>query len=819
MFCPNCGSKIEPSQKFCIECGLMIPTENKSSTPATDSGYDNTISDNEQNFSYPTSFPNQNQSENEYPASSVAGDYQPQQPESPPMVGYQPQQPESYPIGSYQMPIQNDGFQQQAASQMSSYNPQQSFDQQARAYNGTLPITNNYSPTTEVKTKKPASPKKIIIIAISVLLIIAIGIVAFIFIRKKLAHDYIVNNPTKAAIASYKVYLDENDSDDPIYTLLKNAATQGTLNLNATGAIKSDYNQSNTNIDVKAQYGYDKKAGRYYLKVDGGKLLSTATIGNAASGNGDSTFIEMNLDPEKLFLNYNIASKNGKYYIDNKNFRQDISNSIFSPDNDNVLLFKDKQSFNNFVDAYETAVKQITTKYTEKSALTETIERITKIIETNGNSNVTDGTAIISNGQKTSEISADVITYSFDKNSLKKTLNDIIPELESYLDKTITDSKQKADPKEALKKSFEEAINSFDSNTDNDLKVTIRIYLDKDNHSVIKNEADITGSDKNSDMHFYADFLKAPDNMICAKLTGKDSDGQEKSISAKLVKSDNGTVVKYDLSVDMTSPEPQINMTDVQPAENEPKKQSITASFEYNRSTKKFKATAGSGQNGISVSYTGEADFTEKSMHLKLDDIINNEYMKLSLSIDFSNTAPAAVNTAGAKNYLKLTKQEYDEAFKDMIPYIGGGYTPQPQYNDYSFNYDDYNYSYDENSSAYSQNDVSDYDAAITESLLKTYYSGVSSGTITKDDYPQISVLPNKGASASERKSAADNSTIGDAFDYYYSDYLAEKLSDFCVTEDGNIITKSSQSNTGKEIILSSISVDTKLGDIFNSAV
>ena len=112
-----------------------------------------------------------------------------------------------------------------------------------------------------------------------------------------MAHDYIVNNPTKAAIASYKVYLDENDSDDPIYTLLKNAATQGTLNLNATGAIKSDYNQSNTNIDVKAQYGYDKKAGRYYLKVDGGKLLSTATIGNAASGNGDSTFIEMNLDP------------------------------------------------------------------------------------------------------------------------------------------------------------------------------------------------------------------------------------------------------------------------------------------------------------------------------------------------------------------------------------------------------------------------------------------------------------------------------------------------------------------------------------------
>lgn len=818
MFCPNCGSKIEPSQKFCIECGLMIPTENKSSTPATDSGYDNTISDNEQNFSYPTSFPNQNQNLNEYPPSYAADTYQ-QQPESPPMGGYQPQQPESYPIGSYQMPIQNDGFQQPAASQMGSYNPQQSFDQQARAYNGTLPITNNYSPTTEVKTKKPASPKKIIIIAISVLLIIAIGIVAFIFIRKKLAHDYIVNNPTKAAIASYKVYLDENDSDDPIYTLLKNAATQGTLNLNATGAIKSDYNQSNTNIDVKAQYGYDKKAGRYYLKVDGGKLLSTATIGNAASGNGDSTFIEMNLDPEKLFLNYNIASKNGKYYIDNKSFRQDISNSIFSPDNDNVLLFKDKQSFNNFVDAYETAVKQITTKYTEKSALTETIERITKIIETNGNSNVTDGTAIISNGQKTSEISADVITYSFDKNSLKKTLNDIIPELESYLDKTITDSKQKADSKEALKKSFEEAINSFDSNADNDLKVTIRIYLDKDNHSVIKNEADITGSDKNSDMHFYADFLKAPDNMICAKLTGKDSDGQEKSISAKLVKSDNGTVVKYDLSVDMTSPEPQINMTDVQPAENEPKKQSITASFEYNRSTKKFKATAGSGQNGMSVSYTGEADFTEKSMHLKLDDIINNEYMKLSLSIDFSNTAPAAVNTAGAKNYLKLTKQEYDEAFKDMIPYIGGGYTPQPQYNDYSFNYDDYNYSYDENSSAYSQNDVSDYDAAITESLLKTYYSGVSSGTITKDNYPQISGLPNKEASASERKSAADNSTIGDAFDYYYSDYLAEKLSDFCVTEDGNIITKSSQSNTGKEIILSSISVDTKLGDIFNSAV
>ena len=253
MFCPNCGSKIEPSQKFCIECGLMIPTENKSSTPATDSGYDNTISDNEQNFSYPTSFPNQNQNLNEYPASSVAGDYQPQQPESPPMGGYQPQQPESYPIGSYQMPIQNDGFQQPAASQMSSYNPQQSFDQQARAYNGTLPITNNYSPTTEVKTKKPASPKKIIIIAISVLLIIAIGIVAFVFIRKKLAHDYIVNNPTKAAIASYKVYLDENDSDDPIYTLLKNAATQGTLNLNATGAIKSDYNQSNT----KTNSNYD----------------------------------------------------------------------------------------------------------------------------------------------------------------------------------------------------------------------------------------------------------------------------------------------------------------------------------------------------------------------------------------------------------------------------------------------------------------------------------------------------------------------------------------------------------------------------------
>ena len=107
------------------------------------------------------------------------------------------------------------------------------------------------------------------------------------------------------------------------------------------------------------------------------------------------------------------------------------------------------------------------------------------------------------------------------------------------------------------------------------------------------------------------------------------------------------------------------------------------------------------------------------------------------------------------------------------------------------------------------------YDGNKLQNVLKNFYAGVISGTINEDTagYLVTATLPKQNASASERKTAANELTVLSAIEQQGMQalYTDEYLSNF-MYGNSKIVYKSS---AGSNEFKGPITLDTKLGDIF----
>ncbi len=760
MFCPICGNKIDPEQKFCESCGspLNQPAAEESTAPV------------QNDFS-------------QAPAHSPSyGDMPPQQmPENPafntqPQNGFMNNQPADMPSTQGFTPPAADVHPQPVQNYQMPDQPR------SVSYSGTMPITNSapvggYTSNYPTPAKKSGSMKKFIIIAVIIILLVAIGIAAFFFIRRKIERDFIVSNPTKSTLSSYQKYFDANEADDPFYTMLKSLADSGTVKATVSGEYGSD--SSSVPINAVLNFGYDRKQANFYLKADASETYKKlAAMNNSNDASNGNLIYEYNLNPDFMYVNYDIAGKSGKYYIDNKTFRDDITSSVFSPDKNNLFGFADKEAFNNFVDSYEKMMKELeasTKENNDDSDVQKTLENIVKSLEKNGNVTVEDGTAVLTHSTDNKSVSADVITYTFDKKGLKAVVNDLRENLNEYFGKIIENKDQREQMTKSLNDSFDSLTKSFDELNDS-AKLVIKIYLDRNDHSVLQNTIELSGATDNAEDKLFVDlqFINSPDRVIALDAT-VNSNGSTNSVNATLKKTDDGTKITYRLD-----------------AKSSADNSSIFASVEYNRSSKEFKISAGTSDQSEPFSYTGKADFSGNKLTFNLPGIVKNDTINLSLDLEISNEAPAKADISNAKNFLKITadevKQEFG-SFGNALSSLGIG-SGQNTGNDYPYDDDDngYDYNDDENSQfSFSSSSASIADATAIDSCAKSYYAGVIAGTITSSDDPANTKLPSRNATTAQRRAAADSCTLHDAMKWNNLESLEEKLTEMAANKEGTI--------------------------------
>ena len=742
MFCPSCGNKIDPTKKFCEHCGS--PIDASAAEPEQAASYEQfPAPDADQNFS-------------QQPANNMQIPFsapQPPQPENNPVPG-------SFPANNAPQPVN-------------------------KSYSGTMPITNGSRPDSfydlsyPAKTKK-SSAKTFLIIAIVALLVAVIGVTAFFLIRKKIDRDYIINNPTKSTLSSYEKFVEENESGSPFYSFFKNARKSGTVTVTASGNV----NMNGQTKDVKASacYGYDVNNYNYYFKLDAADMLVGLSGSDETGG-----LLEADFNKENLYFNFDLFGSKGKFYIDNKNFREDINNSIFSPDKDNILGLPDKKSFDKFIDSYEKAIEElgkVKDSGIEDGQLKKSYDNMIKIIEEKGSVKVDDGNAELTKGSEKTTVSADVITYTYDKKGFKALVTGIRDELKNIINSSGAETKDS----DSMDESFKQFLDSFENNSGDNFKLTVTVYLDKNTHSALKTTIDMTGVNKDSDNSLKADmqFFKAPDNLITVDATVK-SNGTENKFNLKLKKTDDKTTIKYDLDANSSA---------------NSKDSSIHASLEYNRSSGDFTVSAGLSDQGAQFSYKGKLEISDTALKLKLPDIYKNDSLQLSLDIDYSNKAPAKPDVSDAKNLLKLSKDEFTNLFsgaENTISALTGRNTP--------IDYDSYDYGGD-NSSLSNVSYISD--ASSIDTSLKSFYAGVISGTITSKENPKY---PEPGSSIAVKKEAAKNLTIGDALEYNGLESLKDTLYRFGADSEGNVFTIYDTENYDKIVFYFDSS--TKLGDIY----
>ncbi len=744
MLCPTCGKEIDDSQKFCEYCG--------SSTRIVPNADINTSDNGNQQFK------------------SISFD-------TPPV--------------DYSSAFQPSDVQQTRGMNAPAYGTEISENNTGSENHYPDP----YSAGPEPVKKKPFfTPKKIIIISVIALLVAVIGVMSVFLIHRKLERDYIVNNPTKSTFNSYQKYFEENNSDDPLYTILKNVQNTATLKVSASGAVNAE--GQDMDFKASADLGYNKKEGRYYLKLDAGDIMKYAYSGESESQTSNG-ILEINQTPQNLYFNYDLFGSKGKYIIDNVNFRQAINDSIFSPDKDNVLKLEDKESFNQFVDAYENAVKELSSAADESDEPTEletAYENLIKIAEKNGNVIVGDGMATVYNGSESKDISSDIITYTYDYNSFKNLVTEGKDEIKSYLNKVMKDADKSKEASDSIEESFNSFIRSYEQDTGENFKLIVRIYLDVNTHSMIKTAVEVSGYDKENDSKkviINCDFLKAPDNMIRINVS-EDLEDSKNTAEIVISKTDDGTTVKYDFSVNSVS------------GENDPYK--ANAYLQYNRSTKDFTVFAGTSEEESSFTYTGKAEITENKIAITLNDVVKTDEVRMSLNIEFSSEAPAPVDTSGAKDFLKITKDEFEKMFEDnyMLSMLSGLGS--------STNTDVYDYnSYKTDGDYY----ASLSDASTIDSSIKAFYSGVLSGTINRNTDPSITSLPEAGVSVSERSAAANKLTVEDALKYNGLEDLTDSLYEFGADSKGTVYSLKDEENSAK--IIKFLSRTTELGYLYGS--
>ena len=733
MFCPNCGKENNGENVFCISCGFDLRSEQPQNSSATPN--------NEQ----PQNFYNPQNNQNQY---SVSGE----------------------PLNQivYDNPASNqNAFNQPNINNNAPFQNNQGFGSMPTdtgmnyAYNA--PVPNVVQPQ---KKKSFFTPKKVIISVICLLLVVGIGFGAYFLIRNKMERDYIVNNPTKSAINSYKSYLETTEDTNEFFNVIKNMKDSGSVNISVEGS--SGYVGQSQDLNLSAVYSYDKSNSKYYLRVDGGTLLASTFLGSSSldSSSNGNTYIELCADNQKTYLNYDVSGHTGSYYLESENFREKINNSIFSPSNDNVLGLTEDQ-FNNFIDSYEKIYKSLSDSTQTDTDINTAYDSILNKIEVNGNATVEDGTAIV-NGK---EISADVITYTYDYNSFRNLLSDLKTETIQYVKKYNPTGAEQA--VENLNQSFDNFIQSYENGAGENFSLVIKNYLDKSSHEIVKLEISANNFSKNSDdsVIITGEFSKEPNPTISFDIAYQNGTNEQHG-GIKLSKTDDGGKLNYAVEISKT----QDGQTEA-----------VTLfSLSYDRNSKNFTLTYTDPSSKQEQSYSGKAEVSNGSIKITLDNIVDTESIKLNLIIVASSN-PVDKEFKADKNILEMTTEEFQA--------LAGSSSSSPL-----------------GSTITSANSASTAaDAATINSACKTFYAGVASGTITSDDDP---TLPSKGASATQRKQAAIYATVGQALDYSGIDNLTDQLYLFGYDNTGNIYSKE-DSSYASAVENSYLSEYTMLGDLY----
>ena len=108
-------------------------------------------------------------------------------------------------------------------------------------------------------------------------------------------------------------------------------------------------------------------------------------------------------------------------------------------------------------------------------------------------------------------------------------------------------------------------------------------------------------------------------------------------------------------------------------------------------------------------------------------------------------------------------------------------------------------------------------DAASLTSACKTYYAGIQSGTINSSSTDlygnKLTSLPDKSASISVRRAAANSATIYDAMQYSGLTFDDDTLSKFALDQYNSIVPYESLNGTA---VLYSLSSYTTLGELYD---
>ncbi len=787
MFCPICGNKIDPTQKFCDSCGTPVNSPQSDTVQPDDvmsdpySGAAAPVNDNMQGSpsagAEPYSSPEQ--SFGAMPPQEI-----PQQNAFGAMPGQEmPQQNAFGSMPGQEMPQQN-SFGSMPGQDMPPQGGYSNMPPQSHpvVYSGTMPITNGTIPDGGAAAGKPGGKKKAIIITLIIILLIVAGIVGFFLIKKVIAHQYIVNNPTKSALASYQVFVDENEKDNPLYEVFKDVKQKGNVKVTASGSMNPGNGEAK-NFSANASLGYDVKGCNYYLSLDASELFRMSTGADETNG---KAMIELQANPDNIYFNFDLAGKSGKYYVDNKSFRSDIANSIFAPDKDNIFGW-DKETYDNFVDSYEKIIREFENAAKDdpsQSNVMNTYDKLIKSLEKNGNVKVESEKTELKDGAVSQTVNTDVVVYTFNRQTFRAFVQDMKEDFVTYIKETIGEDKS-AEAIQGINKSFDGFFDSYDRTANDKLSLVVKVYLDADTHAAVKTTIDLKNAtdDPENNLHAVFQFFKAPDNLITAHFTVNTTGGHTNTTSFKLKKTDDGTTIKYAANIEYN---------------NDGTADSASGSFEYNRSTKSFTIAGNTASTQSSFSYTGKAEISGNKLSITLPDIVKTEQMTLSLTAEYSADAPAKIDVGDAKNILKLSADEFKQIFENaggVMSLAGGGTGSIGGGLDDAYN-----------PGAYSEMA----DASTMNNALKSVYAGVISGTITSNDIPSA---PKAGASASERKNAANALTVHDALEYNNLTSLEDNIYSFGAAADGTVYAYSDTEHIND--ITQYITPQTKLGDIF----
>lgn len=497
--------------------------------------------------------------------------------------------------------------------------------------------------------------KKILVISLIALVVVALGIGIFFFVRNKLAHDNIVNNPTKYVFSSYGNYFDEAGAQDEIYNAVKGALKTGTVKLSADASIPALGNQ---NLSAAVQVAYDKENKKYYLLADGSGLAPLLAATGVSSGNNK---LELYTDSKRLDFDLDVLGKQAKYFVDFGKLKEQAENSIFSPDKENVLNIT-KEQFNEFLETFEKSYHSMVEAQGTSDAAFD-YEEFIKKFEKAGVVTVEDGSVKVGDETK----SVDVITYTFDYNAISTLLKDMKEEFISMMEKSGID--KTGGNLDDIKKSYDDMVDGFNKNANKDIKIVVKFNVEKGSSKLVKFEAtadNFADSDaKVNSLSCVIDYITKPD--MCIKFEIK---GGDETVTGRVYREIKGSKTTYGAEVNP-------------PASSNSEKIDVTLVFDKDAKTFTFT----SGETSIS----GTAEVKDNTLIIGYDfdlsQIPNIGQGNIKLSLEISSTPK--MNTIDAeKNIFSITEDEFkslaDSPMGNVVP---DDYTP---YEDDYDPYDDY---------------------------------------------------------------------------------------------------------------------------------